>query len=393
MSNYLIKLTPVGKYFFGGDMTFPVGKEKKPENWKDLREEKQKKIEEEISFNTRYSSYIIESEKFPQQTSLLGMLRFFLLRNTSDLFENGGIVKDKQNEVEELIGPSSFPSDNYGIIECIHPCFLMKDGVAVTRVPMDNGFNSVVIDGKTNGTDDGKTKILHYNGNSVNLSTLTLQNVPYSAKDYRETYYRDENKNTYKEDAIFIKDQRIGINRNIETGITEDNSLFKQVNYRLADGFCFAFYAVINKEISETIISSPQIVSIGADSSQFVIELKKIDGGIPELPALDTSVDLQGCASKVVLVSPAFIEKEAEKMPDFAITETIPFKYMQTNVKETKSYHRLSGIKHSERVELFQTGSVFYFNSEDSANAFGKKLEEKTDYRKIGYNYYKNVKK
>ena len=63
MSNYLITLTPTGRFFFGGDMTFKVGRKDKNE------------------FNEQFSSYIIKSAMFPQQTSLLGMLRFLILSN------------------------------------------------------------------------------------------------------------------------------------------------------------------------------------------------------------------------------------------------------------------------------------------------------------------------
>jgi len=44
---------------------------------------------------------------YPQQTSLLGMLRFLILRNSGEkIFKNGKIV-DKA-EAEELIGHKSF---------------------------------------------------------------------------------------------------------------------------------------------------------------------------------------------------------------------------------------------------------------------------------------------
>ena len=67
-NKYKIELTPVDKFFFGGDMTFQVGNAKS-------------------DFNERFSSYIIKSSYYPQQTSLLGMLRFLILRNAgSEVF-------------------------------------------------------------------------------------------------------------------------------------------------------------------------------------------------------------------------------------------------------------------------------------------------------------------
>ena len=61
---YFVQLEPTGKFFFGGDMRFGInGKEEE------------------------FSSYIIESSKMPQQTSILGMLRFLLLSNDENLFD------------------------------------------------------------------------------------------------------------------------------------------------------------------------------------------------------------------------------------------------------------------------------------------------------------------
>ena len=72
---YLVKLTPTGKFFFGGDMRFGTdGKD------------------------GDFSSYIIESSMLPQQTSLLGMMRFLLLSNNPDLFDikDNCIKKDEK---------------------------------------------------------------------------------------------------------------------------------------------------------------------------------------------------------------------------------------------------------------------------------------------------------
>ena len=56
MTTKLIKLTPLGEFFFGGDVTF--GKANK-------------------------RSYYVQSRRFPQQTTLLGMLRYELLKKNN----------------------------------------------------------------------------------------------------------------------------------------------------------------------------------------------------------------------------------------------------------------------------------------------------------------------
>lgn len=396
MSNYLIKLFPVGKFFFGGDMTFPVGMKESKKKWDSLKEEEK----EQIKYNTRYSSYIIKSEMFPQQTSLLGMLRFFLLRNEDSVFD----LKDNKiinsSEADKLIGKSSFVAGvdgKYGCIRELSPCFLMKGDQIITRMPMDHSIEEVSMDNQDN-------QKRFYNSREINLSTVIIKGgeklIEFNAKDgdvsAKYGYFSvAENRNIIlNENEIFIEDQRIGINRDIVTGHTEDNALFKQVNYRLADDFCFAFYAKVDKDITAYFVKDDrpisQVVSLGADNSQFVIQIEKKDADnkdLPEVPFLSTEVKLNDGCQKVVLTSPAFLDESTVETSCFHIATTIPFRHMVTTT-EVRKYHRLSGeIKHSEKIELFQTGSVFYFKSENDATTFAKNLKDRADYYLIGYNH------
>ena len=78
---YFVKLTPTGKFFFGGDMRFGIdGKD------------------------GEFSSYIIESSVMPQQTSLLGMMRFLLLSNNNDLFDSENNCIRQSVSVDDLSG-------------------------------------------------------------------------------------------------------------------------------------------------------------------------------------------------------------------------------------------------------------------------------------------------
>ena len=120
MSKYLIKLKPIGKYFFGGDMTFEVGDKSNKD------------------YNSKYSSYIIVSNKFPQQTSLLGMLRYLLLTKSPEVFS---LVKNQitnKSDAANVIGQASFSvmpdhkldekqDSRFGKIVSIGPCFLLHE--------------------------------------------------------------------------------------------------------------------------------------------------------------------------------------------------------------------------------------------------------------------------
>ncbi len=356
---YLITLTPTGKFFFGGDMAFKV-------NGKD----------------TEFTSYIIRSNKFPQQTSLLGMLRFLVLRNDKVAFnlrEQKIIDIAKANEI---IGKSSFLNWDleekraYGYIESIGPCFLQvrkqSQWTDMQVAPKDALLN----------VDFGKSCQAVINGVLVEIPEMS-----YDSKEYYETSYLCGccGKPT-NESEIFKEDVCVGINRDIKTGKTEDNALFKQVSYRFNNKDCqyrFAFYATVDENVPLASYDG-QLVSVGGDSSQFVIGIKEVE----------PMVERHESGTCVVLESPAYLDnkdkKEDLKDVRFAITDIIPFKCMKTKTENVKSYNKRNLVEeYSDGLSLYDKGSVFYFKNKAGAEAFAKKLEGYANFRQIGYNHYR----
>lgn len=374
---YLITLTPTGKFFFGGDMTFSVNDNE-----------------------TEFTSYIIRSNKFPQQTSLLGMLRFLILRNDEAVFDAGAqSIKDRA-KAANLIGPKSFENSNvegeFGKIKKLYPCFLQKDGKPIAFLERDYKYQIVWPDVKIIG---------HTNKSAKGLIVPDV--VGYDAKDGVASLYLIDNVEIPESD-IFVEDISNGINRDIETGKTDDNALFKQVCYRFNtklyhyekpdydkdrnrvkdtvgnDVFAtckyrFAFYADLDLTKEEETKYNGQLVSVGGDNSQFVI-------GIEEA-AIPAEKETNG--SSVVLVSPAYLTKEDLDNVRFAITETIPFKCMKTETKDVKSYNKRHQMyEYSESLSLYDKGSVFYFKDSVDATDFTGKLKRHADFYQIGYNHF-----
>lgn len=387
---YLITLTPTGKFFFGGDMTFLVGANEKDE------------------FNTKFMSYIIRSNKFPQQTSLLGMLRFLILRNNPEMFDakeqrilssakqiiNG---EDKSSPVEKLIGKTSFykgKEDGYGKIEKLYPCFIIKDGKPIPYLERDYKY---------------EVRFNESKGHTNKKAVFDLPEiVGYNAKDGIPSLYLINNIEVPESD-IFVEDVSNGINRDIVTGKVDENAYFKQVCYRFNDKiyeyekpeydnkrerkkdsndkeishpceYKFAFYADLNITDDElATYNKHNLVSLGGDNSQFVINIKT---GEPK------KSDARGKC--VVLESPAYLcSGELEKVC-FAITDMIPFKCMKTETKDVKAYNRgLHQYEYTEGLNLYDRGSVFYFKKEDDAIEFVTKLQSHKDFYQIGYNHCK----
>lgn len=352
MSKYLITLRPIDKFFFGGDMTFPVKGDAK--------------------HNDKYASYIIESAYFPQQTSLLGMMRFLLLRNDSSSFVGNRIVDT--GKAAKLIGESSFcvgRTGSFGKINSIGHCFI-RDG----KTGNDYHFAPYDVDYKAKLTDCNCV----VNGRTVKLPELH----GFVYKDWYRHYLICGNDKKKLSD-FFKEDRRIGIDRNVNTGRTEDSSLYKQISYRFAEeSYMFAFYAEVDDSI-DLVNYKGQIVSVGADSSQFAIGIEKV--------TVEDTID-SACYSagpcKVTLLSPARLLREQLKNVSYCMSEVVPFRFIKTSVEKTGSYNVFNeNYKRSERYELYASGSVFYFSDGTYADDFKKALESHKDFRQIGYNEYK----
>lgn len=354
MSKYLITLTPTGKFFFGGDMTFMIGDDEKD------------------TYNEKYSSYYIKSSHFPQQTSLLGMLRFLILKNDANAFD---VSKNKiidKSEADTLIGEKGFRAEGenrkYGKISAIGPCFIMDGNEPVELDCLGHKYDFEIKDGK-------------------------LSSSKYDPKEGIASIYED----------VFRSDLRNGILKNDNH---EDKALFKQENCRFNDQkkvkeesgeeknvdahYKFAFVAEVDDTL-DLCKYDKQSVSLGADSSVFSIGITSIDG---EKDDFVKSSKGEIKEEVVILTSPSYITNEEVELANSAITNVIPFRYLKTNTK-TENYHDVSkravtdGMK--DKYNLYDRGSVFFFDNESRRNEFCEKLKSHTNWYQIGFNHF-NIK-
>lgn len=376
MSKYQITLTPVDNFFFGGDMTFQVGENKKEE------------------FNERFSSYIIKSSMFPQQTSLLGMLRFLILRNGGDaVFKGGRIVNNEL--AKELIGNGSFSvngdqqANRFGTIQSLSHVWIRKtSGGREEDLEFEPFFRALEF------TDESGV---------YNKQTVSIPDMPIGQYDPKESFSSKLTGGKELAD-IFIEDRRIGIARDIQTGKTGEkgeHALFKQVSYRFANKetvtdkqgneeavdvqYCFVFQAEIDDAVPFENYNG-QLVKVGGDNSQFVI-------GISKTERSQVDVSNEG-ALYLSLLSPTYLSRDEMEDVKFAITRLVPFRFLKAEVDKVKSYNitrkeKDTGVKRSEKYELYAPGSVFYFDNEAQRQRFISHLEAKKDFRQIGYNEYK----
>ena len=96
-------------------------------------------------------------------------------------------------------------------------------------------------------------------------------------------------------------------------------------------------------------------------------------------------------SNALYLLSPTFLSRKEARKASFAVTNLIPFRFLSFEMEAVDSYHVLKNrnTARSDRYELYAPGSVFYFNDEAQKLAFIKSIEDKKEFRQIGYNEYK----
>ena len=217
---YLVTLSPLEPFLFGGDNTFG-------------------KLGDEIN-----GTYLVKSRQFPQQSAILGMLKKEIMTQNNLLTRQlkGEWVEPKNKQkAENLVGVEKFDIfsksiQNFGKIKNISPMFFIKnDEIFIKKVDIDSfDFEDGVLKGY-------KTKIDMYD---------ILINIATNEKLTSDKIFKPIEKTANKKGG-------------------EENSLFKKTSYLLNDNFKFAFYLDCDCDLKNSIIT------LGADRSSFKMEVKE----------------------------------------------------------------------------------------------------------------------
>ncbi|KGN81481.1 CRISPR-associated protein Cmr3 [Porphyromonas gulae] len=394
---YLIKLTPLDKFFFG-----------------------QKK-----TFGDDNANYFVYSSHFPQQTTLLGLLRYQLLQIAGEEIFKDNKIQD-EHKAGELIGKQSFSPFvkdklQFGIIQSLSPVFIIdkknNEGKEEYFLPVGRRFQKK--------EEEAPYNLLHL---SYEDECPPIFESRESQKEKEEAYdpkkglascWLSSNGTTLlNEEDFFIKDERIGIRKDYK-GTTNDDAFFRQRYYHFKNfkevvedeenkgrkqppvrehDFCFATILEIKREIEYKELDKrldKRIVYLGGERQPFLMEVSE--------KTEDLQLNIKGSALTsdekhytVVLLSDAKIEPNHLKGVKFASTEVKDFACLLTHVGTRKFYNKKKKREEqylekdetalSHQHELYARGSVFYFDTEDQANQFCEDLEKVPNFYTIGYN-------
>ncbi len=295
---YLITLTPLEPFLFGGENTF--GK---------LLSDNEKKTDPDSG------TYLVKSRMFPQQSAILGMIKKEIMTQATLLTRKirGEWVDTRHKKrAYELVGSQKFDIfsreiQNFGAIKSLSHIFLMKDDKKyIKKVDID----------------------------SYVYKDSLLQN--YKPKnDIYDNFVQIDSDKKLSSDDIFQTVQQIGNKKN-----GGDNSLFKKSTYILKDNFTFAFYLESDFELK-----SSRVVW-GAARRKFNMKVKK----------QDSTLSYKDKKGYLTLLSDAYITlDDIQKYCDFAITSEISFQTLQNKKHATKH----NAFAKSKKIYLYEKGSVF----------------------------------
>ena len=400
---WLVRLIPLSPFFFGSERNFSAGSDPGKAN------------------------YISRSNYFPQQTSLLGMLRYELLLQYGLL----PISNKNSGTVSKIIGDASFdPSSsykqNFGYIKRLSPVFIQNvrfaDGVWNTQKRFFRAALEAFEHGENQKTymalKSDKARV-SFNRNSWHSFSSPL--APYSGKHNIEPSLVEWGGNNHipfdydkdnQPNGLFVSDWRIGITKK-----DREEAFYKQRFYRFASAggndstccYCFAFYVELEDSVS---LRSDRVVSIGGDRSSFKLITQQI---MPEKPSpFYNSEEFYGAlyyngyrgTDKIVLLSDSVVDAQAYQYVHFAVTQGLEFRNTRATVADTRKFGPLlSSEKYKsqrnnnttsdvpfrgEGYYLLSAGSVFYT---ETPSEISKLLNAQSNFQTIGYNQYRLIPK
>jgi CRISPR-associated protein Cmr3 len=384
MTKYLICLKPLTPYFFGGENTF----------------------------GNDNQNYFVRSNYLPQQTTLLGFLRYELLLQNNLLGTN-----PKESDWASLIGEKSFQKENdsfiseFGAIKKISPVFLSNQVESYIPGAMDWAMTKYLQNETGDCPLDSEilkpltlsylnNGITNLDGKSGSVPELIANGKPFDPKLKLKSLWVNatgENKRLWDcekkfqpgkgfENGFFIQKIQIGINRKLNRAKDDSGDFYKQVYYQLIDNFAFTFFADIDLPAGKKIAS--RLVTMGGEKSTFEMIVTEATDSFEE--RFNEKTFTTGHLRKtnaLILTSDAFVEADIPSICDFAITESIPFRNITTISNKVNDYVKIRGgnlNKTSNLIFLLKRGSIFYAQDLTKlTTAFENKA-----FQTIGYNQY-----
>lgn len=338
--------------------------------------------------NKGKQSYIMTTNLLPDQTTILGTLRYLALRDNR-LLDTGFNYSGRQNELKACIGPESFRFGaekelDFGKIRAVSPLFLWNE--KEEGIYIRNPFCNV-----TEAGYRPMKMVAPMQTSNGSISTPECSTDGYIAKEgFSHGFIGLNSPHTVvRDDDLFTRHVLPG---NQITGDDDDNSFYKREAVSLHQDYAFAVYVqaangTYGNDSATGEASWVTTANMGRKNAPFRVEFTELDPAIfsareEELPPV--SAYLKAMTESVFKDEPEcwyyalsdLYSATGDKAKEFAILEKKNIRNLETRACEETGY--INKRKKNERIHLIAAGSVFYAE----APVFGKNV----NCQKIGYN-------
>ena len=330
---YIIKLKPLAPYFFGGEVTFGDGSNQ---------------------------NYLVKSNLLPQQSALLGLMRYEVLRRHNLLSYS---TDEKQDVVDELIGSNGFSLDGdykFGVIQSISPIFITDGNHYYTPMPMD--FNH-------NVSFNSQNRCCY--SQDIPKSTPIIDD--FSWKTFETYKYWVGNNNTKVEsDDIFQFIDQVGITKN-NVNDNKEKAFFKQTLIDFKDNYQFVFTADVDDPNFGN--DTSVIVPFGGNRSMFEMTIEKIDDTF-DWCQIFNNLHRGG---RLLALGDAYLTNDKRNQCQFIWGMNTPLRYTRAE----KAGHNWRKPNKSQLFHLQSRGSVIFADEEQLNN-----IKSESKFNKVGLNLF-----
>ena len=337
MTTYLVTFTPLEPYAFGLERNF---------SFIDGTAQKE------------YHPYFVKTSPIPEQTALLGTLRYLLLEENKLLkrdFDYAGLAQ------EQCIGRKSFQFDSstsqsFGLIKNISPLFLLKsDNEVIIPNPMNNIggkglFSPMRLETRKFPSSMGEISFPCKKKDGTD-------ELQYNPKDgHASGYY---NITAGKVESPFQTTVLVGNRKNKPAGASDEDAFFKREVHCLLEGMQFAIYVTVNDSEDYGFLDPDKtyLAKMGQKKSLFKVCIKEEENKLEEQVREHLEAQTPHGMTWYYALSDCRFSSPIS-YPGFAITEKKSLRNLQTIYK--KQSNVTENITKSQQFNLFQRGSVFY---------------------------------
>lgn len=366
---YKIQLKPLGTYFFGSERNFRSTVRKKNYN------------------------YFVVSEKYPQQTSLLGMLRMELL------IQNGQFPITDKGQAERLIGSSSFSvkealshkDQELGVIKQLSPTYLSDSGQKLFPCPFEyceKPKKEKDLAASYETIEPSFSAGVSSIGTSTKDEVCLVENKNYYKEGFLEWHYSlEQKKPLVANEDLFKYDQIIGIDKK-----RKNEAFYKLGKYRLRDACCFEMYLELDDANEDRAVKlDSSVIHMGGESSSFAMTVSPVKSEADHSSYFETKESFSLAFEKkknarIILLSDAFVDNKIYDACRIAFIEQRSFRQLTSSVGVKRNHN--NQVK-SKAYHLIKRGSVFYPENIGEV----QKVLNNAALQKIGFNHFVTIEK